>query len=288
MLAVGIGTAEVSQYLHQSADDVVIACENSPSSVTLSGHVEAVHNMKELLDSRSILTRELKTGKAYHSPYMEPVSIVYSELLSKATRHLTSHDFAWRRAPARMISSVTGEEISGTHLDASYWSDNLRNRVRFNTAVAALGTLNSLDASICFIEIGPHSALAGPFKQICAARKFDRFHYVPSLARNHDDTAQLLSAAGCLFLRDYPVDLEAINSTELSDPATLSLKRDTPSLLVDLPPYQWNYSKMYWTEPRPSMEQRNLKHARHDLLGSKISGVYFNPSELFPISCVGQ
>lgn len=289
MLAVGIGAEDVSQYLPQSADGVVVACENSPSSVTLSGHVEAVHNIKKRLDSQGIFARELKTGKAYHSPHMESVSVVYNGLLSKATRHLSSHDLEWRRTPACMISSVTGEEISSTHLDPSYWSDNLRNRVRFNTAVAALDTMDGLDTRICFIEIGPHSALAGPFKQICTAEKFDQCDYVPSLVRNHDDTAQLLSTAGSLFLKGFPVDLEAINSVELSDLATPSLKRRTPSLLVDLPPYQWNYDKTYWTEPRPSKEQRNLKHPRHDLLGSKISGMCFSPVNnlhSFPLSSI--
>ena len=278
MLAVGTGPEEVSQYLLQSTDDVAIACENSPNSVTLSGHVAAVHNIKKLFDSQSIFARELKTGKAYHSPHMEPVSVVYENLLSKATQKLSSDDLSWQRDPACMISSVTGEEITSTHLDTSYWSENLRNRVRFDTAVATLDTVNGLDTSLCFIEIGPHSALAGPFKQICTAKKFDRFSYVPSLVRNHDDTAQLLSAAGSLFLKDYPVDFEAINFVQPSDEATPSFKNNKPSLLVDLPPYQWNYDKMYWTEPRPSMEQRNLRHARHDLLGSKIPGNSFSIS----------
>ena len=273
MLAVGIGAQEVLQYLLPSSDDVVVACENSPNSVTLSGSVEAVRNIKKQLDSQRIFARELKTGKAYHSPQMEPVSIIYNELLSKATQNLSSQDLEWRRNAARMISSVTGEEISSRYIHESYWSDNLRERVRFNTAVASLGTAKDLDADICFIEIGPHSALAGPFKQICAAKSFDRFSYVPSFVRNHDDTTQLLSAAGYLSLKDYPVDFEAINSIEVSNRATLSPGHKTPSLLVDLPPYQWNYNKVYWTEPRSSAEQRNLKHARHDLLGSKISGM---------------
>ena len=288
MLAVGTGAEEVSQYLPESADGVVVACENSPNSVTLSGHVEALQRIKKLLDSRNIFARELKTGRAYHSAQMEPASAVYEELLSKAIQHLSSQDLAWRKAPARMISSVTGKEISGRYLHTSYWSDNLRNRVRFATAVGALDTVNGLDADLCFIEIGPHCALAGPFRQICTAQEFDRFYHVPSLVRNRDDTEQLLSAAGSLYLRNYPVDLEAVNFIGFSDEATFSSKHNTSSLLVDLPPYQWNYNKTYWTEPRPSMEQRNLKYARHDLLGSRIPGRCFSPSGHFSIFPIEQ
>ena len=274
MLAVGVGAEEVAQYLPESSDEVVIACENSPNSVTLSGNVEAVLDVKKTLDAQGVFARELKTGKAYHSPHMVPVSVVYNEMLSKATERLSSDDLAWQREPSRMVSSVTGEEISSGHLGPSYWSDNLRNRVRFSSAVAAIGKAEGLDGGFCFVEIGPHSALAGPFKQICKAEKLDRFNYIASLVRNNDDTSQLLSSAGSLFVKDYPVDLEAVNSIELSDRAmTPSLKRNKPSLLVDLPPYQWNYERTYWTEPRPSAQQRHLTHARHDLLGSKISGL---------------
>lgn len=283
MLAVGIGTREVSKLFSQSEDSVVVACENSPTSTTLSGDVEAIRKIQKKLKSEGVFVRELKTGKAYHSPQMAPVSAIYDELLSNALERLGSQDLIWRRAPRRMISSVTGREVSDTYLDPSYWSDNLRNPVQFNTAVTALHSMKDIDheAGICFVEIGPHSTLSTPFKQICVANEFENFAYIPSFVRGRDDGLQLLSVAGTLFLKDYKVDLQAVNSIELSNRASLCHMRDAPSLLVDLPPYQWNYEKIYWTEPRSSMEQRNLKHARHDLLGTKVSGMCLDSFNYF-------
>jgi len=273
MLAVGLGAEEAYKFIQKSTEDVVIACENSPGSVTLSGQVLAVSEIKRQLDTEGIFAKELKTGKAYHSPHMVPVSAVYIELLTKANRRLDTHDLEWRQPRSRMISFVTGEEITQDHLNALYWSDNLRNRVRFDAAVSALGNITDLDGFACIVEIGPHSALAGPFKQICTANKFDHFNYISSLLRNSDDVTRLLSVAGSLFLNDYPVDLEAVNDTETQYRTISSLKRSNTSLLVDLPPYQWNYSKKYWAEPRSSAEQRSLTHARHDILGTRLSGL---------------
>jgi len=88
---------------------------------------------------------------------------------------------------------------------------------------------------------------------------FDYLLYVPSLVRNKNDADQLLSVAGALFVANYPVDLEAVNALEEEGKTVLSFRKPkSHRLLVDLPPYQWNYEKHYWAEPRASAEQRNL------------------------------
>ena len=272
MLAVGIGAEEVSEYISDLTGDLVIACENSPSSVTLSGAFEAIQEVKRRLDQRGMFARELRTGKAYHSPQMNSVAPAYNSLLLRALQNMDPEDFNWRRPRTRMISSVTGKELHGD-ISPQYWSENLRNRVLFDTAVTQLGSTQGLEDVGCIIEIGPHSALAGPFKQICKARGFDRFTYIPTFIRNEDSAAQLLKVSGELFVRNYPVDLERVNDID-DFSETLSHKRfPNPSVLVDLPPYQWNYEKLYFAESRASAEQRFMKYNRHDILGRQIPGL---------------
>ena len=66
MAAVGLGVAEVSKYV---TEGVVIACDNSPSSVTLSGDVEALADVLDAIraDKPDVLARKLKVDMAYHS-----------------------------------------------------------------------------------------------------------------------------------------------------------------------------------------------------------------------------
>jgi acyl transferase domain-containing protein len=66
MAAVGLGRVQVASYLR---DGVVIACENSPNSVTLSGEprrVEEVIN-KIKSDFPGVLCRMLRVNRSYHS-----------------------------------------------------------------------------------------------------------------------------------------------------------------------------------------------------------------------------
>lgn len=273
MLAVGIGVKEIFEYLG-SREDIVVACENSPNSVTLSGTFEAVKDMKSHLDDVGVFARELRTGKAYHSPQMASVAPEYNRLLTGAIASiLNEKDLQWRRPKARMISSVTGEELHVEHLSADYWSQNLRSRVLFDSAISLLLEQQGVENLGTIVEIGPHSALAGPIKQIFSAEKVTDVVYVPTFVRNSDSAVQLLKTAGELYVRDYPLDIDEVNVMDEVDQKTSPKAVRKPFQLVDLPPYQWNYDKKYWAEARFSQEQRHLQFPRHDLLGSKIAGL---------------
>ena len=66
MLAVGAGRDAVTPYLIK---DVVVACENSPESVTLSGDKEQIIKVaNDIADKQpEVFVRHLKVGMAYQS-----------------------------------------------------------------------------------------------------------------------------------------------------------------------------------------------------------------------------
>ncbi|XDG09065.1 hypothetical protein ABKA04_008680 [Annulohypoxylon sp. FPYF3050] len=273
MLAVGLGAGDVTEYLPADSAEITIACENSPQSVTLSGQAEAIAELCKELNTKGVFARELKTGRAYHSPHMTAVGVAYDAMLQKAVQTLDEEDLAWRRERSEMISSVTGQVVEGDALPAGYWSANLRQRVRFDTAVKVIGTDSAFKDVKVALEIGPHSALAGPFKQINAEAKLN-LTYISSFVRNQDDANQLLSAAGSLFITGYPVNLEEVNGPAYEEHQVGSiLKPKTQFLLVDLPTYPWNYERQYWNEARASAELRAKTYPRHDLLGSRVAGL---------------
>ncbi|MCJ1434765.1 hypothetical protein MMC27_004135 [Xylographa pallens] len=282
MLAVGLGADEVEDYIPEEvAEGVSIACENSPSSVTLSGNFDDIAAVKEILDESNVFNRALPTGKAYHSPQMNSVAPLYAELYSKASKLLTETDISWLRPYAGMVSSLTGSEVTASHLPISYWCDNLRNRVLFNSAVQVLGSSKRYADVNILVEIGPHIALGGPVKQICAANGFEK-QYIASLVRGRNSAAALLKTAGELYVKGLDVDLELVNNLKKSAPSpvatAMNKKRNAPRYLPDLPPYQWNYETLYWKEPRAMAELRQSKHPRHDILGRRIFGLSTNGS----------
>jgi acyl transferase domain-containing protein len=66
MAAIGLGSKTISSYL---LDGVVVACQNSPISTTISGDLDQLRTVMESIKASNpdVLVRELKVDMAYHS-----------------------------------------------------------------------------------------------------------------------------------------------------------------------------------------------------------------------------
>lgn len=158
---------------------------------------------------------------------------------------------------------------SVTDLGPEYWVKNLVNPVNSSGAVqTALGHSAKrvrisprLEIS-SLVELGPHSALQGPLRQILEQTpgRHQNIRYVSVLKRKGDAVKTAVQASGTLACVGYPVDFSAINQYH-----ELSLKEHTP--LVDLPSYPWNRDRVFWQESAAVAAYRNRKIPRLDLLG---------------------
>jgi len=150
-------------------------------------------------------------------------------------------------------SSVTGKILKNpTDLSASYWVQNLVSPVLFYSAVNNI--LSTLPSPKTFLEVGPHSALAGPIRQ--ALRNNDpNVDYVPTLVRNNSGVVDILHTVGHLWLRNIEIDFSRIA---------------TGKFLPDLPSYPWYYEGRYWSESRLSKEWRLRQFPHHDILGTRV------------------
>ncbi|KAK2749193.1 Type I Iterative PKS [Myotisia sp. PD_48] len=271
MMAVGLGETAVQPYLEEAGGKVTIACHNSPVSLTLSGDADALETMRVKLDEKKIFARAVKTGgKAYHSAHMRPASAKYVELIQEAKKAIPFDPPI--PSKATMVSSVTASIVTPeTVIDEHYWTSNLVSPVLFNQAVQKIATDESLGIDM-LIEIGPHSALSGPIKQIKSEFNFDKLGYLPTLLRGQESSVQLLKVAGELFLRDYDLEMDRVTLLEHALPGG-KIKFERGQVLVDLPTYQWTYgNKSIFAEPRQSAEHRGPQPARHDVLGRRMPG----------------
>ncbi|KAF4958443.1 hypothetical protein FGADI_2365 [Fusarium gaditjirri] len=269
MMAVGLGAEAIAPYLEAHQSRVVIACHNSPEGVTLGGDAEVLKVLEADLKAEGTFARILHTnGKAYHSHHMLSAVERYEGLL-RASRENGLPRLMFDKT--RMVSSVTNSFLKeNTTLDEKYWSANLTSPVLFNQAMQT--ALECKDLAIdTLIEIGPHSALSGPIRQIKAHLSADKVQYIPTLIRGARCAEKVLKLAGELFPRDYPVDLSRITAIEeLSPSGKVTSRRG--HLIVDLPPYQWDKTKKFWAESRESKEHRSSRFPRHDILGQLTIG----------------
>ena len=168
--------------------------------------------------------------------------------LSMIDRYVTA-----KKPTVPFYSSVTGRLHACGLLEVSYWVENLVSPVLFNSAIQAV-----LDAQLqgeFFLEIGPHSALAGPLRQILITLE-SRAPYAATIVRGRDCSESLLTAVGELHTCSVPVNFTAMNPNGV--------------VLTDLPAYPWNHEVKYWSESRVCREWRLRKFPRHEILGSRV------------------
>lgn len=256
MLAVGLGSEAVKPYL-SNVGSVEIGCVNSPDSVTLSGDLAQLGELKTLLQRNGHFARLLQVSLAYHSRFMAEIATHYEDLL---VQHCKPPFVA--RKDIAMFSSVTGRRFDDV-CDARYWRANMVSPVLFSQAVQAM--VSDPAGADFLIEIGPSGALAGPITQIkkSLTDQGTSLEYVSASKRGADAVHAMFDVAGRLFVSGGSVDLSRVNQDE--DPVQ-------PSIIVDLPNYAWNHSTKYWHESEASKDWRFRRFANHDLLGGKILG----------------
>lgn len=261
MIAVGLSREKANKYIERLATGkVVVACINSPASVTVSGDLSAIEEIQKLLDADGVFARRLKVNTAYHSHHMLLAMDGYlEELKDMQTKQMSD---------VLCVSSVTGRPIiSAKELGASYWVNNAIQPVEFSDSLTCLcrggASENAQDIKAfvdILIEIGPHGALAAPIRQILQdpLLKGTPISYQSCLTRNQDARESIQAMASALIVKGVQVDLREVNFPDGSN---------NVKIVTNIPSYPWSHKTRYWHEPRFNRQQRLRQHARHDLLG---------------------
>lgn len=247
MAALSLSVAEAEKFL---VPNTGIACDNSPRSVTISGDADKIDDVLAAIRTAipDALTTKLKVDKAYHSHHMAEVGNLYNYLIESKLVD---------KSPKKLFFSSVDRKLleSSIALGSRYWQTNLEAPVLFNGAVSSL-LRHFSHQDVIFLEVGPHSALAGPLTQIMTEIP-NTAKYIPTIIRNQDSVENLLSVVGKLFALRVPINLESLF--------------EKGTCLADMPRYPFHYSEnSHWFESRLSKEFRHRKFAHHDLLGVKI------------------
>ncbi|GLI78239.1 type I iterative PKS [Penicillium ochrochloron] len=223
MAAVGLSRNLVADYLE---DGVIIACENSPENVTISG-------------DKALVTK---------IDHMKEVGEMYEQLLSCVEEQNPAVPF---------YSSVTGD-IYDRELGQKYWRQNMELPVLFSPAVQCLLSQMPKRENTVMLEIGPHSVLSAPLRQILSSSRTASAVYQSTLSRGSDALKKIHEATGELYLLGISVNFFSVNGPG--------------NILTDLPTYYWQHdSDQHWRESRLSKAWRRPASPRHEILGSRIS-----------------
>lgn len=274
MMAVGLGREEASSYLSSvKSGKVVVACINSPSSVTVSGDNDGILELEKVLHAEKIFARRLKVSEAFHSDHMLPLAELFHSGLMVLLKS------GKQSGPVIFSSPKTGGRVSDLQTLArpSHWVESMLLPVEFENAFRNMcfdkGTANNgllnHDVDI-IIEVGPHGALGGPIQQIMTSPDFEgkEMSYLTCLVRGKNAVHTMQQLVVDLIHKGYRPDLDAVNFPHG--------RNHEVRVIPNLPQYPWNHQTNYWLEPRMNRAYKQRKNTPHDLLGSPLLSVNSN------------
>ncbi|KAF1993364.1 hypothetical protein P154DRAFT_450422 [Amniculicola lignicola CBS 123094] len=272
MLAVGLSFDSAIELCERPEykGRIVVAASNSPTSVTISGDIDAIDELKAHLDTERTFARKLNVDKAYHSHHMKPCADAYLNSLKSCNIKVSKP-----RDGCVWVSSVRGdadmvleedESASLQTLSSQYWVDNLLRPVLFAPAVeCALWRAGPFDVAA---EVGVHPALKGPTTQIFKASLGNSLPYFSVMRRGDDEVEAFSGGLGYLWEHfglaasiDFGGHRRAFTNSDEN--------ARSPRLVKGLPSYQWDHTRVHWKESRISHAFRLHDRPLQEMLGRR-------------------
>ena len=137
-----------------------IANDNSEGQIVLSGKIEDLEKLNEILKDNSIKNIKLPVSAPFHCDLMNNATKIMTEELNKLN---------FKNGQNKLISNVTANEIKDPVELKNLLIKQIENRVRWRESV-----INMIENDVDhFIEIGPGKVLSGLVKRINRNVKID-------------------------------------------------------------------------------------------------------------------
>lgn len=194
MLAVGLSEKKAEEYLRKTRRDVEIATVNGVNLVVLSGNRGELEIIEKDLTEKSIYAKFLKVTGPFHSKYIDQYkNVILDQFVNLAPKK--------PRIP--FYSTVWGAKAEKPVFDAEYAFLNLRQRVKFVSAISRMID----DGWTAFVEIGPHPILAAYVSEIGSSKRRNCLA-LPTLRRQESDSMTSLTTLSTLYVKGYPIELK--------------------------------------------------------------------------------
>ncbi|WNE96626.1 type I polyketide synthase [Streptomyces luomodiensis] len=246
MVSVALPVAQVRERIAPWGEErISVAAVNGPSSVVVSGEPEALDELIAACEADEVRARRVPVDYASHSAQVELLRDELLELLAPVQP---------KAAEVPFLSTVTGEWVAGSELDAEYWFTNLRRTVELESGVRRL-----LDEGFgVFIESSAHPVLTMGVQETAEDAGVDAAA-IGSLRRDEGGLDRFWASVGEAWTRGVAVDWEAVFE-------------GTGARRIGLPTYAFQHQR-YWIEVPASagdVSSAGLGSADHPLLGAAV------------------
>ncbi|MGR3939647.1 type I polyketide synthase, partial [Streptomyces sp. BRA346] len=147
MLSIVASQDWVRERIEPFGDRISIAAVNGPKTVVVSGDADALQELGVVLAKAGVMRWNVPgVDFSAHSAHVEALEVELAQIVAGVELRASQVPF---------YSTVTGELLDTAGLDAGYWYRNLRQPVRFQSAVEALAA----QGHGTFVEVSTHPVL---------------------------------------------------------------------------------------------------------------------------------
>ncbi|MDX2548107.1 SDR family NAD(P)-dependent oxidoreductase [Streptomyces sp. WI04-05B] len=221
MVSVAVPRERAVELVARWSGRLSVAAVNGPSAVVVSGDSEALRELIAACEEDGVRARTIAVDYASHSAHVERI---HEELLAA----LAGIEPVAGQVP--LFSTLTGDWLDTTAMDAGYWYRNLRETVEFDAAVRALAEQRHQ----VFVEVSPHPVLTMSVQDTLDDAEASQTVVTGTLRRDEGGLARALTSAAELWVRGVPVRWPA-------------LFQGTGARRTDLPTYPFEH-KRYWLQ----------------------------------------
>ncbi|MEU4345673.1 SDR family NAD(P)-dependent oxidoreductase [Nocardia sp. NPDC023852] len=249
MASVGLAADVVADRVAAFGDRLSVAAVNGPGQTVVSGESEALAEFLAGCAADGVWAKQVPVDYASHSVAVERIrGRVLAELAQIRPKS----------GSVPFFSTVTAEFVDTAELDAGYWYQGLRERVRFGEAIESLIRLE-MNA---FVEVSPHPVVSAAVESTAESiGRADQVAALGTLRRGRggrEQFAAALAGAHCVGIDVTPEVLA------------------TPAAWVELPTYAFQRRRC-WT-PRlvagvglGEVSRAGLIPPGHPVLGASVS-----------------
>jgi acyl transferase domain-containing protein/acyl carrier protein len=221
---------------------VEVAVINGPQATVVAGEPDALRRLGTSCEADGVRFRLLPVDYASHTAHVGELADELASVLAHVRPEATAVPF---------YSATEGGRLTGTELDAAYWYRNLREPVRFGTAVDAL----LADGHRLFLEMSPHPVLTSTIGDVA------------------DAAGRTVAASGSLRRGEggLPRFLTSLAEAHLAG-VTVDWASVLPGHRTDLPTYPFQRDHYWLTPPAPrgAVRAAGLTGTEHPFLGAAV------------------
>ncbi|QBN20616.1 amino acid adenylation domain-containing protein [Flavobacterium nackdongense] len=220
MLSVRLSEDKLKEILPETLS---IAAINSNVICVVSGENETIAEFSNVLDQKEIANKLLFTSHAFHSKMMDPILEIFEAEVKRTQLH---------KPNLPIVSTVTGTWLKDDEAtNPQYWTNHLRNTVRFADATNTLLKLED----ILFLEVGPGQTLTALTKQQGAGKIIPAFTSLLLPKNQETEYHSILNTLGELWLQGINPDWDVFYASQNRQK-------------VNLPSYVFD-RKLCWVNP---------------------------------------